>query len=69
MNVFASLGLLAIDLILLALFGIRKAGRKGVKGLHTATAVLESLSKIRLPDLPRPAIPETNANDELCTGA
>jgi hypothetical protein len=54
-----------IALILLLAFAIVRAGRKHVRGLRTATAVLESLSKVPLPDLPRPPGPDTNPNEEL----
>jgi hypothetical protein len=36
-----------------------------MKGLSTAAAVLDSLSKVSLPDLPRPPVPDTKPNDEL----
>lgn len=36
-----------------------------MKGLYTATAVSDGLANIHLPDLPRPAVADTDPNDEL----
>lgn len=39
-----------------------------MKGLTTAKAIQAQLARMQLPDLPRPAIPDTHPNEELVIG-
>src|SRR6516225_7152922 len=57
--------LVALGFILLRVLRMDRNRRNHVKGLHTAAVVLENLSQIPLPDLPRPPGLDTNPNDEL----